>query len=201
MEPMNLDTNYALFSNNEENTFVKDSFADGMIVKAKPSDAFIEFVSNLVELSGVDTINLDTLHQTVLYAKKQYSPKLIEFVEKLGKNAKYSIMSPYLNIFENQKNEVILAIGFICPALQQLNLQLQKDFGVTHSFPELKLHMTLNYNYDETKGDRKRRLDTLSRLIQNTPSWKSPEFYLHKLTVAPIQNDYDDEIQTVFLDV
>jgi hypothetical protein len=89
----------------------------------------------------------------------------------------------------------------LCPALQVLNLQLQKDFGVKHSFPELKLHMTLNYNYDESKGNRKARLDSLVRLIQNTPSWKAPDFYLHKLAVAPIKKDFDDKLSTVFLEV
>ena len=198
---MNLDTNYALFANNEDVAFVKDAFVNGMIVKAKPSDAFVEFISNAIEMSGVDTIDLETMHQTVLYAKNQYSPELIEFVEKMAPYAKYTILSPCITIFENQKKEVILAVSYICPALQVLNQQLQKDFGVKHSFPSLKLHMTLNYGYDESKGDRKNRLNNLVRLIQNTPSWKAPDFYLHKLTVAPIKKDFDDKLSTVFLEV
>ena len=197
---MNFDTDYSLFSKEEENTFVKSSFEGGMIVKATPSDAFVKFISDAVEMSGVDTVDLETMHQTVLYAKKQYSPKLIEFVEKLSPDAKYAILSPYITIFENQHKEVILAVSFLCPALQVLNQQLQKDFNVQHSFPSLKLHMTLNYNYDESKGNRKQRLDTLVRLIQNTPSWKAPDFYLHKLVVAPIKLDYDDKVSTIFLE-
>ena len=198
---MNLDTNYALFANNEDVAFVKDSFVAGMIVKAKPSDAFVEFISDAIEMSGVDTIDLETMHQTVLFAKNQYSPELIEFVEKMAPHAKYAIMSPYINIFNNPKGETILSVGYLCPALQVLNQQLQKDFGVKHSFPSLKLHMTLNYNYDENKGNRKARLDSLVRLIQNTPSWKAPDFYLHKLAVAPIKKDFDDKLSTVFLEV
>ena len=172
-------------------SFVPEKFANGTIVMLSPTKEFQDYIAKGLSYFCVPrALDPKLMHQTVVYAKGQYSTELVADAKKLL-NGRIALQSPRLITFTGHKGENILAIEFASPALVHLFNNIVGTYKLKHSFPTLKYHITVSYDCDKdwVSSDN---FVMFNNWLANSPEYKRADFGFDICEVAAIDKNFDE---------
>ena len=173
-------------------------FKYGTIIQLSLTEELKDFLRRgLTEFGITGVTDVDKLHQTVFYARQQFDPKIFDVI-KMYTHQNISMRGMHLITFKGHDGKTILAIDYdLPPVMANLFNDITSNTTLRHSYPTVKPHITLNYDFNESVLFTDRFIE-FSRFLSNGPSWKRDKFGLTELTVNPIIKNFADKQSSNF---